>query len=97
MINLVFEMFTAILFARNQLAIFWISIFTWDMRLARLESAAVHEVSSAKRNDKRLVARGRSLIKHKNRIGPRIVPWSTEMSKFFDSDRWPFISTYCVL
>ena len=79
-------MFTAILFARNQLAIFWISIFTWDMRLARLESAAVHEVSSAKRNDKRLVARGRSLIKHKNKMGPRMVPCNTEMSRFLESE-----------
>ena len=67
------------------------------MRFGRLESDAVQEVSSAKRNDRRSVDRGRSLIKQRKRIGPRMVPCSTDIASFCESERLPFISTCWVL
>ena len=55
----VLEILRAILFALNQFAYFWSSVFTVLMRVGRWEWDDVHEVSSAKRNDNKVVDNGR--------------------------------------
>ena len=40
------------------------------------------------------VATWRSLMKQRNKIGPRILPWSTDISIAFSVDLEPFISVY---
>ena len=73
-IYFVLETFTAILFALNQLASFWISMFTLSIRVARSWSESSPTVSSAKSSVSRLVDKCKSFMKHKNSIGPRILP-----------------------
>ena len=36
-------------------------------------------------------------MKHEKRVGPRIVPWNTDISKAALSESVPFTSTLCVL
>ena len=47
-------------------------------------------MSSANKNDKRFEELGRSLIKQRKRIGPRIVPCKTDMSMVSGSESSPF-------
>ena len=37
---------------------------------------------------------GRSLMKIKNKSGPRIEPWGTPARIFFQSEDWPFKTTF---
>ena len=67
------------------------------MCLGRSESAAVQDVSSENKNDKSSVARGRSFMKQRKRMGPRMVPCKTDISRFFESEIFPLISTLWVL
>ena len=85
---------TDILFARNQLAIFCNSVLTLIIKVGRSESESTTAVSSAKRRIKSQVATWRSLMKQRNKIGPRILPWSTDISIAFSVDLEPFISVY---
>jgi len=55
-IYLFFELFTAILLALNQFAIFLISVFVSLIRTSRFECEAVQAVSSANNLDNKLVA-----------------------------------------
>ena len=87
-------MFTAIWLALNQFANFCISRFTWSIRLGRLKSDASTIVSSAKRSARSVVDRLRSFMKQRNRIGPSMLPWSTDMSRFLQLDVTPPISTH---
>ena len=61
-INLVFEMLTAILLLRNQFAIFWSSSLTKLIRSGKFLFSARHEVSSANKNVAKLVIENKSLI-----------------------------------
>ena len=61
-INLVFEMLTAILLLRNQFAIFWSSSLTKLIRSGKFLFSARHEVSSANKNVARLVIENKLLI-----------------------------------
>ena len=54
-------------------------------------------VSSAKRSVSMSVDRWRSLIKHKNKMGPSMLPCSTEMSISRGRDMCPSMSTHCCL
>ena len=49
-------------------------------------------VSSANKRVSKLVIVGRSLIKHRNNNGPRMLPWSTDMSIDISLDKCPLIS-----
>ena len=49
-------------------------------------------VSSAKSNASSSVVIGKSLIKQRKSIGPRILPWSTEMSSGLQVEVLPLIS-----
>ena len=98
-INLFFDTLTAILFDLSQFAIFCSSLFTWATHSGRFALHAKTAVSSANKKEDNNVEFGKSLIKHKNKIGPSIlpVPCSTEISIFLVSDKKPFISTCCFL
>ena len=88
----------AILLLQNQSASFVSSVLTLVKSAGRLESESSPVVSSANKTVKRSVALGRSLMKHKNRMGPSEVPWNTDSaSRSCESERQPLISTFCVL
>ena len=97
MIYLVFDTLTAILLARNQLASFCISELTLSISTARSWSESIPAVSSAKSRVRRVVHRCKSLIKHRKRIGPNILPCRTEMSISFSEDLNPPMSVYWYL
>ena len=61
-IYFVFEVFTAILFARNQLATFCSSVFTNSIKILRFWCLDRHEPSSANREVNREVHRWKSLM-----------------------------------
>ena len=86
MIYLVLETFTVILLALNQFASFWISRLTLSMSKVRSWSESIPTVSSAKSKVSRLVDRCKSFMKHRKRIGPKMLPCSTEMSIIFSED-----------
>ena len=96
-IYFVFPTFTDILLARNQLAIFWSSELILFIRDGRSVSESTTAVSSANRKVRSRVARWRSLIKQRNRMGPKILPCNTDMSIGSSVDLDPLISVYCIL
>ncbi len=65
--------------------------------VGRSESESKPVVSSAYRIASSSVALGRSLIKHRKRMGPRQVPWKTDMLSSWLSERVVLTSTVCVL
>jgi hypothetical protein len=70
------------------------SELTLVIRVARSASESSPVVSSAYKILNSSVAFGRSFIKHRKRVGPRIVPWKTDISRFLLSERVPLISTF---
>ena len=72
-IYFVLETFTAILFALNQLASFCISTFTLSIRVASLDHGQ-SQVLQCCQQKVVLVDKFKSFMKHKNSIGPRILP-----------------------
>ncbi len=70
----VFEVLRAILFALNHSASFRISELNLVISVVRLGSESRQVVSSANNMDSRLVAFGKSFIKHRKSTGPRDVP-----------------------
>jgi hypothetical protein len=95
--NLVLDVLSHILFALNHIANFCISELNLSMSCGRDGPDVNPVVSSANRKDFSSVDRGRSLIYIKNRIGPRILPCSTEILMLHGSDRLPSMSTTWVL
>ena len=94
----VFDTFTAMRLVLNQMASFCISLLTLFISVGRSESESSPAVSSANSSVSRSVARWRSFIKHRKRMGPNILPWSTEMSIGLVVELVPSISTYyCLL
>ena len=67
------------------------------MRVSRLAPDAMTAVSSAKSRVNSQVARWRSLIKQRNRMGPNMLPCSTEMSIVSSGDLQPLTSVNCDL
>ena len=96
-INLVFPTFMDILLARNQFAIFWSSVLILEIRAGKSVSESTTAVSSANRKVSSIVARWRSLIKQRNRMGPKMLPCSTDMSIGSSVDLDPLISVYYIL
>ena len=94
---LVLLTFTAILLALNQFASLLTSIFTSliSVLISWLDFKPAESSANSKVN--RLVTRCKSLMKHKNNIGPKILPCSTEILIDFSLDKWPFMSTFCDL
>jgi hypothetical protein len=92
-INLVFAMFTAILFVRNHRAIFNNSILNVVMNSFRLSFLSRQAVSSANMTVSRVEIQNRSLMYIKNKMGPKILPWMTEMLKICAVEILPFMST----
>jgi hypothetical protein len=78
MIYLVLLMLRAILLLWNQIAIFLSSVLTLVISVCKSESESSPVVSSAYRTENSSVALGKSLIKHRNRMGPREVPCNTD-------------------
>ncbi len=79
-IYLVLIVLVAILFALNHTAILFISALTLVIRLSKFSSASRQQVSSANISVNKSVELNKSFMKHKNRIGPRILPCRTEMT-----------------
>ena len=96
-IYFVFPTLTAILLALNQFPNFWISRLTLSMSKGRSVSESKPAVSSAYNTVSRLVAKCRSLMKHRNRMGPRMLPCNTEMLIALFVDFTPEISVNWVL
>ena len=96
-IYFVFPTLTAILLALNQFPNFWISRLTLSMSRGRSVSESKPAVSSAYNTVRRLVAKCRSLMKHRNRMGPRMLPCNTEMLIALFVDFTPEISVNWVL
>ncbi len=82
-----------ILLAVNQCESFVSSERVRASNIGRSESESKPVVSSAYSS----VALGRSLIKHRKRMGPRQVPWNTDMLSSWLSERVLLTSTFCVL
>ncbi len=96
-IYLVFKTFTASLLTLNQMAILFSSMLTSFIKLLRFFPDFKADVSSANISVSRFVVVHRSLIKHRNNIGPSILPCNTEMFKLFSSEKVPLMSTNCFL
>ena len=55
------------------------------------------EVSSANISVRKLVTVHRSFIKHKNKMGPKMLPCKTDIGKFLSSEKVLLISSNCFL
>ncbi len=86
-------MLTASLFARNQIAILLISAFIIVESSSKSSPDCYEKVSSANINVRSSVTLYRSLMKHRNKMGPSTLPCKTEIFSFLDLDILPFIST----
>ena len=90
---LVLDVFTISLFARNHFAQLASSVLTVSIRVDRFFPKARPWVSSAKRNVRSADALGRSFMKHRKSMGPKMVPCSTEISIVSGSESTPSMST----
>ena len=90
MMYLVLLVFSDILFALNQAAIFVSSKLGLPKRVLRSVSESSPVVSSAYSMVSSSVERGRSFMKQEKRVGPRMVPWNTDMFRSLLSESTPF-------
>jgi hypothetical protein len=81
MMYLVLLVFRDILFAWNHCAILVSSELARVIRELRSESESSPVVSSVYRTVSKSVQLGRSFMNQENRVGPRIVPRNTDISK----------------